>query len=66
MFCFNCGKKIPDKSKFCLYCGQKMPEDISFDDDTTEDIASNQPETATNVKNAEIAGIELGNTHTVN
>ncbi len=66
MFCFNCGKKIPDKSKFCLYCGQKMPEDISFDDDTTEDIASNQPETATNVKNAEIAGIELGNKHTVN
>ena len=26
MFCNNCGKQIPDGSKFCIYCGAKMPE----------------------------------------
>lgn len=27
MFCWNCGSKIPDKSKFCMSCGAKI--DIS-------------------------------------
>ena len=24
MFCPNCGKEIPDDSKFCLYCGKQL------------------------------------------
>ena len=24
MFCPNCGKEIPDGSKFCPYCGEKL------------------------------------------
>ena len=30
MFCWNCGAKIPDKSKFCMSCGAKI--EISNDD----------------------------------
>lgn len=24
MFCTNCGKEIPDESKFCKYCGNRI------------------------------------------
>ncbi|MGC8979736.1 DUF2116 family Zn-ribbon domain-containing protein [Caldisericum sp.] len=24
MFCPNCGRQIPDGSKFCPYCGEKL------------------------------------------
>jgi rRNA maturation endonuclease Nob1 len=24
MYCLNCGKEIPDISKFCLYCGTEL------------------------------------------
>ncbi len=26
MFCQNCGKQIPDETKFCHYCGAKQPQ----------------------------------------
>ena len=25
MFCFKCGKEIPDESNYCLYCGVLLP-----------------------------------------
>ena len=25
MFCYKCGKEIPDSSLFCSYCGAKLP-----------------------------------------
>lgn len=31
MFCPNCGKKIPDNSKFCEYCGERMDEQGQFE-----------------------------------
>lgn len=43
MFCWNCGTKIPDKSKFCMSCGAKI--EISNDDrvpTVTEEIRSEQ------------------------
>ena len=32
MFCWKCGTKIPDKSKFCMSCGAKI--EISDDNST--------------------------------
>ena len=26
MFCFNCGKQLPEEAKFCAYCGTRMSE----------------------------------------
>ena len=26
MFCFKCGKKLPDNAMFCNYCGAKVPQ----------------------------------------
>ena len=43
MFCWNCGAKIPDKSKFCMSCGAKI--EISNDDSVptvTEETKSEQ------------------------
>jgi len=30
MFCFNCGKNLPEGSKFCFYCGNEQPEYVPF------------------------------------
>ena len=27
MFCYNCGKQLPDQAKFCSYCGAKLESD---------------------------------------
>ena len=27
MFCFNCGAKVDDSSKFCPVCGNKLDKD---------------------------------------
>lgn len=32
MFCFNCGKQIPDNSKFCSFCGTKIVNQSSNDE----------------------------------
>jgi len=32
MFCQNCGKQIPDESKFCLFCGKEISKIIKIDE----------------------------------
>ena len=36
MFCFQCGEKIPDSSKYCLKCGAKLEN--QWKDDDIEDL----------------------------
>ena len=32
MYCFNCGNKLEDNSKFCDKCGKKLDQEIVIDD----------------------------------
>ena len=34
MFCPNCGKEIPDGSRFCTQCGNPTGESVKVVDDT--------------------------------
>lgn len=36
MFCVNCGKEIPDGSKFCKHCGYKQPDIQKQNQNTAE------------------------------
>ena len=39
MYCFNCGKEIPDGSAFCTYCGTKQNPDQKPESQTMESIS---------------------------
>ena len=41
MFCGNCGKQIPDNTKFCNFCG--APQQIIQNADSAPNTAANQP-----------------------
>lgn len=43
MYCSNCGKEIPNGSKFCLYCGEKVPV-IEENSNDVEKEVSNEKE----------------------
>jgi len=38
MFCKDCGKRIPDDSKFCPYCGASMVEVANVEDKRQSDV----------------------------
>ncbi len=44
MFCWNCGSKIPDKSKFCMNCGAKIEYESGDNSPIEETARPNQME----------------------
>lgn len=52
MFCLNCGKKLPESSKFCMYCGTSVPQLDDVENDSVSE-KSNALESS-NVTSAEI------------
>jgi uncharacterized membrane-anchored protein len=42
MFCPNCGKEIPDGSKFCPYCGAKLEGNVTSQSSPKESSPSNE------------------------
>lgn len=68
MFCTQCGKKVPDGSRFCLYCGAKLPvipEEPSEDTSSTQQTQTPVPEDTT-VKETQVATVAQPEAQTVN
>lgn len=38
MFCYKCGKEIPDNSLFCSFCGSKLPMGNTAEATSTPDM----------------------------
>ena len=47
MFCRNCGKNIPDISKFCDRCGTRVIHEVPVTSTTISPIPASQPRTST-------------------
>ncbi|MBQ3072604.1 MAG: zinc ribbon domain-containing protein [Oscillospiraceae bacterium] len=44
MYCFRCGKLIPDESAFCRYCGARQDLNINIDEFQEEDVRIIDPQ----------------------
>ncbi|MBQ3384772.1 MAG: zinc-ribbon domain-containing protein [Erysipelotrichaceae bacterium] len=46
MYCYKCGKKIPDEAKFCPYCGAevKKPDETAVREDGKGGLVIDAPE----------------------
>ena len=55
MFCPNCGKELPDGSKFCGFCGA----DISKEQTGNDAINGGMNDTATGMPGQSFGGYEL-------
>ena len=54
MFCFNCGKELPNEAKFCAYCGTNLSQltGSNLQDETEVNDVPNQEENIMQVQEA--------------
>ena len=55
MFCKNCGKEIPEDSKFCSFCGYKLEMESSQSNPEEQ----SQPEFSENTEQAKSADVKV-------
>ncbi|MBQ1340927.1 MAG: zinc-ribbon domain-containing protein [Erysipelotrichaceae bacterium] len=62
MYCYKCGKKIPDDAKFCPYCGAevKKPDEVVVREDGKGGLVIDAPEGSTVTISDEITVREDG------
>lgn len=54
MYCSECGKEIPENSKFCLYCGKQLDLNKAREDENIQNLANANSQDVEMQKNIEL------------